>query len=458
MNRDPLRHETAALSDPITEGEGAALLDAVLGDEALVAVAVSGGPDSTALLHVADRWARRRGRRLLVLTVDHGLRAGSAAESASMAALARALGHEHRTLHWQGYKPSAGLQAAAREARMGLLASACLSAGAGTLMLAHHLEDQAETVLHRIDRDTGPEGLAAMASETWRLGVRLVRPFLTVPKGRLLDTCRAAGLSYSEDPSNDDPRFNRVRLRRMRADLDAVGVTVDRLTRLAAAMGIARRRMDAEVRAWLAAHGRIHGCGTLRFDRAALIKAPGPLVDAVLRRAFRIAAGDGYPPRTAALAALADWIASAASGGRRTLGGCLFEICGETVAVMREAAACASPRTVEAGGTLCWDGRFLICNRTFRPVRIGACGPDGWRRIKRLGIAASLSPEARALPHAARLAWPIVTDLDGVVVLPHLVAGERTTPGGWGIDVSIHLLATRERRIDGPMADGRLTT
>lgn len=423
-----------------------------------MAVAVSGGPDSTALLHLTDRWARSRNRRLLVLTVDHGLRAEAAEEASSVAALTRALGHAHRIIRWQGAKPATGLQAAARDARLTLLTSACHAAGAGVLLLAHHREDQAETVLHRIDRDTGPEGLAGMAPESWRDGVRLIRPFLAVSKDRLVATCRAAGLGYADDPSNADPRFSRVQLRRMRADLDAVGLTVDRLTRLAAALGTARQWMEVEVRAWLSAHGVVHGCGTMRFDRAALVETPETFAAAVLRGALRIAGGGGYPPRTAALSELIGWASSSPAGSRRTLGGCLVEIDGDSLVVLRELAACAPDRTIEAGGAACWDGRFLIRNGTAHAVRIGACGPEGWRRIKRLGAAASLPPELAALPHPARLAWPIVTDLDGVVALPHLVPGERTAPDRRDFGVFVHPLATRERRIDGSMANGRLTT
>ncbi|MFX4223656.1 MAG: tRNA lysidine(34) synthetase TilS [Thalassobaculum sp.] len=368
-------------SEPIADHEGAALLDAVLGEDALVAVAVSGGPDSTALLHLTDRWARSRNRRLLVLTVDHGLRAEAAEEASSVAALTRALGHAHRIIPWQGAKPATGLQAAARDARLTLLTSACHAAGAGVLLLAHHREDQAETVLHRIDRDTGPEGLAGMAPESWRDGVRLIRPFLAVSKDRLVATCRAAGLGYADDPSNADPRFSRVQLRRMRADLDAVGLTVDRLTRLAAALGTARQWMEVEVRAWLSAHGVVHGCGTMRFDRAAFVETPETFAAAVLRGALRIAGGGGYPPRTAALSELIGWASSSPAGSRRTLGGCLVEIDGDSVVVLRELAACAPDRTIEAG-TACWDGRFLIA--TAPPMSSGSA-PAG----RRVGVGSS---------------------------------------------------------------------
>ena len=445
-----------------------ALLDAVLAPDLQddgahppgpVALAVSGGPDSIALLHSADCWSRSRKKPLLVLTVDHRLRPEAAAEAAGVARLANAMGHRHRTLVWHGEKPKAGIQAAAREARLALLAQACHAAGASSLMLAHHRDDQAETILHRIDRESGPEGLAGMAPLTWWDGIRLARPFLAVPKERLVATCDAERLSYVQDPTNIDPRFTRGDLRRLRPALEAVGLSAERLTRLGAAMGTARRSMDAMVRDWLGRHALVHPCGTCHIDRGELSGVHPDFAAAILRTVLRVVGSPGYPPGTDAMAALRDWIDNGNGGGkRRTLRGCLFELDEERLTVMREEVACAPSVSIEAGQTACWDGRFVVRNKTGGTVNVGACGADGWRRIKQLGLVETLPEFARAVPHPARLAWPLVTDLDGVVALPHLVLGERRAPDPHEIGVVIHLLATRERRIDGPMANGRLTT
>ena len=216
------------------------------------------------------------------------------------------------------------------------------------------------------------------------------------------------------------------------------------------------------MRDWLARHARIHPCGTCRLDRALLAAAPPIFAAAVLRCVLNIAGDTGYPPRTAAMDGLLAWLGDAAGGRRRTLRGCLLQVDGNSLTVMREEAACAQPLSIPSGRTACWDGRFLVYNATGGPIGIRACGTEGWRQIKRLGLYAALPDSARALPHPARLAWPIVTDLDGVVALPHLVLGERRAPnpddfGPEDLGVIIHLLATRERRIDGPMANGRLT-
>jgi tRNA(Ile)-lysidine synthase len=269
-------------------------------------LAVSGGPDSIALLILAARWraARKRGPKLLAVTIDHGLRAESAAEAKHVARLARRLGVAHRTLHWTGKKPKTGLQEKAREARYRLLAQAGAEAGASHLLTAHTVDDQAETVLMRLLRGSGPAGLGGMAPTSplpWpsspsppggkgdggpslaascrnRLTQRsrshvpasginlppampadlsaqrrgekethsarsiiLVRPFLDVPKARLIATLRAAGIPFAEDPSNMDLRFTRVRLRSLMEGLAPEGLTTARLALLAQRM----RRVEA---------------------------------------------------------------------------------------------------------------------------------------------------------------------------------------------------------------------
>ncbi len=183
-------------------------------------LAVSGGSDSTALLVLAARWAKRLKRppKLTAITIDHGLRSESAREAAAVKRLARRLGVPHRTLRWRGDKPKSGLQEAARIARYRLLAEAAARAGYEHVLTAHTLDDQAETVLFRLARGSGLTGLAGMAqASVLPVGAEtaffLVRPLLHVSKARLVATLKAAGIDHSEDPTNRDPRYARTRLR-----------------------------------------------------------------------------------------------------------------------------------------------------------------------------------------------------------------------------------------------------
>jgi tRNA(Ile)-lysidine synthase len=212
-------------------------------------LAVSGGPDSIALMWLAARWRRAlaRGPRLIAVTVDHGLRAEARAEARDVARLARALDLPHRTLHWTGAKPKSGLPAAARAARYRLLAQAARSSGATHILTAHTLDDQAETVLMRMLRGSGIAGLAAMASETEREGVRLARPLLQVPKSQLIATLKKAGIAFADDPTNRDLIFTRPRLRELMPALAAEGGDARNLARLAARLARANAAVEVLV-------------------------------------------------------------------------------------------------------------------------------------------------------------------------------------------------------------------
>src|SRR6202521_4071567 len=167
-----------------------------------IVLAVSGGPDSIALMWLAARWRRTvaRGPRLIAVTVDHGLRSEAAREARDVKRLARILDLPHRTVRWSGTKPRTGLPAAARSARYRLLAQAARANGATHILTAHTRDDQAETLLMRIMRGSGIAGLAAMARESERDGVRLARPFLNVSKSQLIATLRKANARFPHGP------------------------------------------------------------------------------------------------------------------------------------------------------------------------------------------------------------------------------------------------------------------
>lgn len=209
-------------------------------------LAVSGGPDSVALMWLAARWRRslKRGPALTVVTVDHGLRAESAREARDVKRLAASLDLPHRTMRWTGDKPKAGLPAAARDARYALLADAARKVGAAHVMTAHTRDDQAETVLMRMARGSGLAGLGAMSVETERHGVVIVRPLLRVPKSQLIATLDKARLGYAVDPTNTDPGFTRPRLRALMPALAAEGMDSRSLQRLAARMARADAALD----------------------------------------------------------------------------------------------------------------------------------------------------------------------------------------------------------------------
>lgn len=294
-----------------------------------LAVAVSGGPDSLALLLLADRWARARGGTVRALHVDHGLRPGSAAEAARLSGWLAARGIPCRILAWTGPRPASRIQETARAARLALLEAACAEAGILHLLLAHQADDQCETAAMRRARRSGPEGLAAMAAirETGR--VRLLRPLLDVPKARLRATLAALGQPWIEDPSNRDPRFERARLR-------AAGTTT--AATLAAIADAAEERARLE-RALAELAARIArpdpAARRILLDAAGLEAAPAELARALLRRAVATVGGGRYPPPPAAVGRLLGALL-ARERTRRSLAGCLLTRSRELVAIEPE--------------------------------------------------------------------------------------------------------------------------
>ena len=324
---------------PVTDAELPALF-ADFSHKKRVLLAVSGGPDSTALLLLAARWRGKRAAPDLVAgTVDHGLRREATKEAAAVARLAKKLGVAHRTLKWSGRKPASGMQEAARTARYDLLVGLARKIRADAVVTAHTRDDQAETVLHRLARGSGLSGLAGIRRKSEREGVALLRPLLDLPKTRLVATLRAAKIPFAEDPTNRDPRYLRTRMRALAPQLAAEGLDAGRLAGVARRLGRADAAIEAavcEARDRLTSGGWSNG-GPIEFDAAGLFALPAEVGIRLLGNAVR-AAGDVERIELAKLEALYDELAAAAAANQRTkrsLGGALAALEGRSVAVRR---------------------------------------------------------------------------------------------------------------------------
>ncbi len=258
-------------------------------------LAVSGGPDSTALLWLATRWRNslKRAPRLVAITVDHGLRRESQDEARAVARLAKSLAVEHRTLRWAGPKPKSGLPAAAREARYRLLADAAKKIGAAHIVTAHTRDDQAETLMMRLARGSGLSGLAAMARETPRGAVTIVRPLLDLPKARLIATLRKAGIGHADDPSNRDPRFTRTRFRELMPQLTREGIDGRSLARLAQRLARANTALESVVSVMEHSIGRTSAAGLIEIDARAFATLPDEIALRLLGRAVTAVGYEG---------------------------------------------------------------------------------------------------------------------------------------------------------------------
>jgi tRNA(Ile)-lysidine synthase len=376
-------------------------------------VAVSGGGDSTALLLLLRSWAAATGRATAAVTVDHGLRAESAAEAASVAALCARLGIAHEILRWT--RPDRGnLQAMARDGRRALIAEWATARGMGAVALGHTLDDQAETLLIRLGRGSGVDGLAAMAPVSEANGLRWLRPLLAVRRATLREWLRAEGVAWSEDPSNDDPAFARVRARRALAVLGPLGVTPERLAATAARMRRAREALEAATRALAAETVTEGAAGDVLLDRGPFAAAPEEVGLRLLAAVLMWVSGARYRPRSDALAPAYDAVVRGMVGRGLTLHGCVLRGAGDAVAVRREPGRVAGPVPASAER---WDGRWLLVatgGETLAGLEIGALGADD--------LPACGDWRARGLAREALLSSPALRR-DGALVAAPVAAG-----------------------------------
>jgi tRNA(Ile)-lysidine synthase len=364
-----------------------------------IALALSGGGDSLALLHLAKRWADHADRRLIALTVDHGLNPESLAWTGFAAERAARLGVAHRTLCWRGEKPATGLPAAARTARHALLGEAARAAGASAVLLAHTIDDLLEAGLMRAEGSTTPSPRLWSPSPAWPegRGVFLLRPLLGCRRAELRAFLSSIGESWIDDPANDDPRFARARARKRLACRTPQPMLL--AEPVGPPPGLDRVREGAG--------------GDLTAPRDVLVgHDSGRLLGALVL----CAAGTTRPPSAASLDRLAERLAGDGDFVS-TLAGARIEVGGDLVRFSREAgermrgglAGLALPP-----GETVFDGRFLLKTRV-----------DGRRVAPLAGLMRRLCDTERArlgsIPPAVRRALPVVIGPSDQISCPAIV-------------------------------------
>ncbi len=402
---------------PIGRGEFDCLMARVGPFEAAprLAVGCSGGADSMALTLLMQDWVADQGGSMTALTVDHRLRPDSTAEANRVAALLGSRNIPHEILTRPETRVDGNLQATARAARYDLMSRWCVRHGVLHLGLAHHCEDQAETVLLRLSRGSGVDGLSAMAPVAETASVRLLRPLLDLPKARLRATLTAHGAEHVDDPSNENESFARVRFRRSAPMLASEGLTVRRLCDTARRMARARQALDRGASDLLARSATLHPEGYGYLDRAALCGAPEEVALRALARMLGCIGGTPYPPRLERLERLyAALTAPTGLVSARTLMGCRIAPVHDQLLICREPRAAKD--SLVADGDLVWDGRFRLTVDGDPRFELRRLGRKGWAEIVKA------NPEMRktAIPAAVRPSLPTFWHLDVVASVPHL--------------------------------------
>lgn len=387
---------------------------------AKIAVAVSGGSDSLAVMYLAASWAERQDCVVDVVSVDHGLRPEAADEVAMVERLASELGMEHNTLRWQGWDGQGNLQDAARQARRGLIADWAAERGIRHILLGHTLDDQAETVLMRLSRGSGVDGLAGMAPASEAEGLIWLRPVLGMRRQDLRDFLKGKAVNWVDDPSNTDDRFDRVKARQMAETLAPLGLTPERLAQTADHMQSASWALRLASHDLARRVARQDG-GDVVFDLDELALAPRELQTRLLSSALGWVSGQGYRPRFRALVKAMEAVGH---GRDSTLQGCQLLPAKGELRICREAGAVRGAR---CPADEIWDNRWQVEGPDLAKLEIAALGEAG--------LAQCPSWRESGVPRKSLLATPALWQDDELVAAPM---------AGMSGKHAIHLIEGRE--------------
>lgn len=350
-----------------------------------LAAAVSGGLDSIVLCELLSQWVRRNSGEVIALIVDHRLRPESADEARTVSRWLTSRRIQNHVLVYTGeVRKDRNIQATARVIRYQLLETWCRVHGVLHLALAHHQEDQAETVLMRLARGSNVHGLAAMASIVYHRDVRIIRPLLTVPKAHLRETGVTYGLAWINEPSNWNKVFTRTRIRKLWPTLVTVGLSTYRLARTAGQLARARSIINDAVITLLTKNVSFHPFGF------AYVRSVSVLVSTQIEITLRVLAyllmtvgGRVYPPRLYQLETLRDTLLNKKVRKGLSLAGCLIKPFQDGLLIFREFCTIPKPTDIPQEYLFLWDRRFAISLSEPLPTswRIGATGQKGWHSI-----------------------------------------------------------------------------
>ena len=374
---------------------------------AALGVAVSGGGDSMALLHLMHGFCALHGSRLRAVTVDHGLRPEAAAEAAQVARFCAGLGVQHDTLHWQDWDGQGNLQDAARRARLTLIADWARGHGLDTVALGHTADDQAETVLMRLARRAGVDGLAGMLPRRVQEGINWVRPLLAATRADLRSYLEQRGIDWAEDPSNEDPGFERVRARRALAALAPLDIDAQALSEVASHMAAARAALEWQT--FLVARRIAEvDAGSVVLDETEWRLQPLEIRRRLLVRAVGWIVGADYPPRRSAVDNMMQAILK---GQAATADGVHVRRLRGRIWVFRELEAV---REIAAMPNGLWDRRWRVTPRGPALTEAGLTV----RALGEAGLAQCPDWRASGRPHAVLLSTPGIWRGDRLVAAP----------------------------------------
>jgi tRNA(Ile)-lysidine synthase len=420
----------ARLSPDLNDPAVLAQLFAPAASEPAIGLAVSGGPDSLALMLLAQRWAVSLDQppKIIVYSLDHGLRPEAHQEVEMVLEAAAGLGLTARGLAWTGEKPETGVQEAARLARYGLIGQAMQADGATLLLTGHHRADQAETVLMRLAHGSGVEGLKGMTAMALVEGIRVFRPLLDVEPQALSALVEAEGLEAARDPSNDDPAYERVRWRKLMPTLAVEGLDGATLSRFAARMAEADAALAQMTEIAFEQLAKLDGFGAARLPLPAFLQLTPAVGRRLLARVLNIAGGRQKPRALGQMDRLYEQLVSGdLSRGMTCLGAVVRSKGGELVVSREPGRALPAEAALPPHHQVIWDERFLITNLSDENGLVAGAADFLPRHRLETVLGFKVTSPAEAIRTA-----PLVRDAEG----------ELLALGGWSFDerVKVELL------------------
>ena len=384
-------------------------LDSLSYNPAALGIAVSGGSDSLSLLFLINSWSNKKNLKIIILTVDHNLRNGSADEALYVGELCNKLGLQHKTLLWGHEDIKGNLSANAREARYRLMQNS-IPSGA-ILITGHTLDDQAETFLMRLRRGSGVDGLASMAEQSYlSFGndeMIIFRPLLDFERQTLRSVLKFYEVDWIEDPTNNDPSFERVRVRDLLARFVEIGIDKNTISRTAFLMQSAKTALNQYA---LDCYEKFGSCdnGDIIFDFDEFSKQPLDIKRRLMSASQKWISNQKYRPRLSQVDALINSVDEKITFSGS---GTICYVHNNSIKITREVNACVNE--VDASNGVIFDRRWkLVTSENCKDLTIKCLGEDGYKLLE---------PDLRKkIPYKTIIALPALFKDNNLINFPFI--------------------------------------
>lgn len=372
-----------------------------------------------ALVLLAHEWAKQHHGTVTALTVDHQLRQESRAEAATVHHWLTSRGIPHHILTWEGEKPRTNIQSLAREARYALMTAWCHHHHISYLLTAHHQQDQAETVLLRLERGSGVDGLSGIPLHSERDGITLLRPLLGLAPTMLRDYLHQHNQPWIEDPSNQNPRFARIRTRKWLEHQEDKELFITRLADTAQHLSRTRDYLEQQTRKAL------DECVTLHREGYAVLTLHDHHEEISLRILsilLRTISGQSHKPRFEQLWNLYHALQHPETYTAHTLEGCLIAPYQGKILFCREYSALPAPYEITPSIPFLWDHRFQLTVNTHQPIplSIAPFSQENYLAWKQEFSSHPAFETIQRLPKSVLYGLPVVRTLEKIVAIPHI--------------------------------------